>query len=215
LLEVITLLDRLEDIVSDLTKKLAELDAAREQVLRLCRDVVRSAAITIKHVHRGDMDAARNQLAETAVLVDQMLRVAEPWGLLRYARFVLDAEKEYCEAALVVAAIAGEPASAPQQLGVDPIAWLNGLAEVVGEMRRHCLDLIRAERLPEAENCLGLMEDIYHRVMLFDLSDALTGGLRSRVDQARAALERTRGELTMALAHAHLADRLRKMEGKL
>ncbi len=212
---MITILKGLEDIVDGLKSGLEELDAAREKVLRLSRDVIRSASTTIKHVHRGDLDLAREQLAETARLTRSMVEIADPWGLLRYARFVLDAEKEYCEAALVIAAIAGEPAASPDDLGADAVAWINGLAEVVGEMRRHCLDLIRMGETRRAETYLDLMEDIYHQVMVFDLPDAVTGGLRSRADQARAAIERTRGELTMALANVHLAERLREVEGKL
>ncbi len=212
---MIALLQGLEDIVRDLAAELGELDEAREDVLRLSREVIRSSSTAIKHVHRGDLEAARGQLAETRSLVCKMLTTADPFGLLRFARFVLDAEKEYCEAALVIAAIANETTPTAEDLGAHPVAWINGLAEVVGEMRRHCLDLIRLGRTAEAEDYLALMEDIYHSVMVFDLPDAVTGGLRSRADQARGAVERTRGELTMALANAQLAERLREVEEKL
>lgn len=202
------LLEGLDSIAKALHEELAALDEAREKVLRLSREVIRSAAGVIRSVHRGEMDRAREELDATAGLMAEMIETAAPFGLLRHARFVLDAEKEYCEAAMVLAAVEGKPAPTPQELEVDGIAWVNGLAEVVGELRRHVLDLIRARKVDEAEKFLGLMEEIYYCVMSFDLPDALTGGLRGRTDQARGAVERTRGELTMAIQQADLVARL-------
>ena len=204
------MLEGLDEVVQSIAQEMSELDAAREEALKLSREVIRSASVTIKHVHRGEIEAAREGLEETAGIVRKMLEVAAPWGLLRHARFVLDAEKEYCEAAIVVAAIADEEVPRPEQMGVDSVAWINGLAEAVGELRRHVLDLIRFDKLQEAERFLELMEDIYYHVLSFDLPDAITGGLRGRTDQARGAVERTRGELTMAIEHGRLAELLRR-----
>jgi len=131
---------------------------------------------------------------------------------LRYGGFVVDAEKEYAEAALVVAAITGERAPGPDDLGIDDVAWLNGLAEVVGELRRHVLDLIRSGRAQSAEGYLALMEDIYLYAVSFDYPNAVTAGLRSRTDAARGLLERARGELTMSLKQDELTRRIASLQ---
>ena len=56
------------------------------------------------------------------------------------------------------------------------------------------------------------MEDIYTGLMAFDFPDAITGGLKRTTDMLRGVLERTRGDLTMALRQHALEQRLAKLE---
>ena len=209
---MLALLEGLDDIVKRVYAHVAAIDEAREEAFRLSREVVRAASTTIKHMHRGELDEARARLAETGELVGQMLTAVAGYPQLRYGGFVVDAEKEYAEAALVVAAITGERAPGPDDLGIDDVAWLNGLAEVVGELRRHVLDLIRSGRAQSAEGYLALMEDIYLYAVSFDYPNAVTAGLRSRTDAARGLLERARGELTMSLKQDELTRRIASLQ---
>jgi translin len=82
---------------------------------------------------------------------------------------------------------------------VEYPAWLNGIAEAVGEMRRAILDRLRAGRFDGCEDLLGAMDDIYSVLVTIDFPDAMTGGLRRTTDQTRGILEKTRGDLTMAI----------------
>ena len=209
------MLDGLEEVIAQVNEHLSALDEARERAFKLSREVIRSAAATIRDVHRQDLQAAARSLEETRRLVAEMMQAAADYPLLRYTGFVHDAEKEYCEASIFVAAISGQPAPSPQEMGVDMVAWLNGLCEVVGELRRHVLDLIRRGQPDRAEEFLGLMEDIYHHTMTFDYPNAITGGLRSRTDQARGAIERTRGELTMAIQNRELVEHIQRLRTML
>ena len=68
----------------------------------------------------------------------------------------------------------------PEELRVEYAAYLNGLGDVVGELRRHVLDLIRKESFEKAEIFLGIMENIHAMLMDFDYPDAITRGLRRK-----------------------------------
>lgn len=208
-------LEGLDDIVRQVYGHVAAIDGAREEAFRLSREVVRAASTTIKHMHRGEVEEARARLAEAGELVAQMLAAVADYPQLRYVGFVVDAEKEYAEAALVLAAITREKAPGPSDLGIDEIAWLNGLAEVVGELRRHILDLIRGGHAREAEGYLAVMEDIYLHTVSFDYPNAITAGLRSRTDAARGLVERARGELTMSLKQDELTRRIAALQEEL
>ena len=50
------------------------------------------------------------------------------------------------------------------------------------------------------------MDDIYAVLITIDFPDALTGGLRRTTDQSRGILERTRGDLTMAMIQRETID---------
>jgi len=85
----------------------------------------------------------------------------------------------------------------------------------VGEMRRHILDNIREGNIGYCEAVLRAMDDIYSLLVTVDFPDALTGGLRRTTDMVRGVMERTRGDLTMALRQEALERRLGDFEGRL
>lgn len=210
-----SILTGLDAIAEKIRPELDVIDAVRETAYKLSREIVRSSSTTIKHMHRGEVDEARAQLEETRALTRQMQdALANAPGISR-GGFVGDAEKEYVEAAIVVSCIAGERLQTPEELGVEGAVWLNGISEVVGELRRHVLDLIREGEPERAEEHLDAMDDIYHVIMSFDYPDAITLGLRRRSDAARGMVERTRGDLTNALRQAALERRLAEVEQML
>lgn len=209
------MLSKLEETADSLREQFDVLDRAREEAYGLSRQVVRASSVAIKHAHRQEMDEARAQLAEARELNSRMLQAAADAPQLRYGGFIHDSEKEYCEAAMVLAALSGEPLPGPDELGVYFVSWINGLAEVVGELRRHVLDLIRMDQSQEAESVLETMDTIYHMILSFDYPNAISQGLRGRSDAARGLVERTRGDLTNALRASKLERRMADLEGKL
>ncbi len=80
----------------------------------------------------------------------------------------------------------GDALPMPGALGVEPPAYLNGLAEAASELRRHILDCLRADRLERAEVLLATMDDVYALLVTVDYPDAITGGLRRTTDALRA-----------------------------
>ena len=99
---------------------------------------------------------------------------------------------------------------APSGLGVEPAAYLNGIAEAASESRRYVLDRLRAGDVERAEAVLKVMDDIYFELVTFDFPDAITGGLRRTTDSLRAVLERTRGDLTLTMAQYRLEAALNR-----
>ena len=100
--------------------------------------------------------------------------------------------------------LAGEPVPGPEELGVEPPAWLNGVAEAASELRRNLLDRMREGNLDRGEELLAAMSDAYDALVDVDLPDALTGGLRRTVDALRAVLERSRGDVTATVVQERL-----------
>ena len=103
-------------------------------------------------------------------------------------------------------------ASLTADLHVPAAAYLNGLAEAANELRRFVLDLVRRGRCAEAEPYLSMMDDIYSHLVTMDFPDALTGGLRRSTDVLRGVLERTRGDLTVAVRQEELEAALQAFE---
>ena len=132
-----------------------------------------------------------------------------------FAGFVHNAAKEFAEGCLTLAVIAGRPLPAHSELGIEPAAYVNGLGEAVGELRRHLLDSLRRGEIERCEGLLAAMDDIYTAIVTMDYPEAITGGLRRTADAMRGILERTRGDLTVALVQRRLERRLEEFQGQL
>ena len=181
---------------------------AREQALPLCRETVRLSANAIRCVHRHDFPAAEERIAKAAANLRQVDTGLADHRDIFHAGFVHDAQKEYVEACTTLAFIAGRPLPTPENLGVLKAAYMNGIGETIGELRRHLLDSLREGEVEHCEDVLAAMGDIYDVMATMDFPEAITGGLRRTTDAMRSILERTRGDLTMAAVQRRLEQRL-------
>ena len=66
------------------------------------------------------------------------------------------------------------------------------------------MDQLRRSNFEHSEIVLRYMDDIYALLITIDFPDAITGGLRRTTDAARGILEKTRGDLTIAVGQAQL-----------
>jgi translin len=205
-------LDRIADQVRE---QFQARHAAREKGLALHRDVIRGSANSIRAAHRGENDRARELIAEAARLLAEVEAALCPHPEVYYAGFVHDCQKEFAEANLTLALLNDQPLPSAKDLGVQLPAYLNGLAEAIGEVRRHVLDLVRRGTLDRCEKLLQRMDDIYALLVTIDYPDAITGGLRRSTDVARSILEKTRGDLTVAMRQRDLEQALTALERKL
>jgi translin len=190
-------------------------DSAREKGLRLSRDSIRFSANAIRAVHRGEYDKARELIGSSQANVEEMSHTLAQHGELSHGGFVHNAQKEYAEACITLALVSGNELPEPDDLDISYAAYLNGLAEAAGELRRHLLDTLRDGHIDRCEEILEAMDDIYSLLVTIDFHDALTGGLRRTTDMVRGVLERTRGDLTISLRQNQLAQKLEDFEDKL
>lgn len=192
----------------ELREVLEGTNRAREEALRLSREVIQHSSRAIRAVHRGEMEGARLLVREAKARVETVRAALQEQPGLFYSGYIHDSQKEYVEAEAMLAIVGGGALPAPAALGVEPAAYLNGIAEAASESRRYVLDRLRLGDMARAEAVLKVMDDIYYELVTFDFPDAITGGLRRTTDALRAVLERTRGDLTLTLSQRRLEEAL-------
>jgi translin len=188
--------------------ELEDKHQAREITLTASRRAIRSCATAIRAVHRHEFDDARVLIAEAGSSLAEADAALDGHGDVRHGGFLRDAQKEFAEANLTLAFVAGESIPGPDALGVGVPAYLNGMAEAASELRRQALDCLRRDEPERAEALLAVMDDVYGLLVTVDYPEALTGGLRRSTDALRAVVERTRGDVTNALVAARVKDAL-------
>jgi translin len=203
---------QLDAISSEIHARFTAKHQAREQALPLSREAIRHSANAIRAIHRHDEPTARTLLDQARDRTHRAAGALAAYPDILYAGFVHDGQKEYAEAALVIALVCGDPLPQPHELGVEDAAYLNGLGEAVGELRRFLLDSLRGGDMAECERLLGVMDDLYALLVTIDYPDAITGGLRRTTDVARGILEKTRGDLTVAARQHQLERRMAEFQ---
>lgn len=184
--------------------------AARERGLASSRSAIRSCGNAIRALHRYETDNATALLDEAQGHVDDARSALSDHPDMRHAGFVHDAEKELTEARITFALITGAAFPTPEDVGVPASAYLKGMAESIGEMRRHILDLMRQGKLDRCEELLGAVDDMYYVLVSMDYPDGITFGLRRLTDVARSIIERTRGDFTTSTIQSSLREALQR-----
>ncbi len=186
----------------------------REEGLSVSREVIRLSANAIRAVHRSDFEEAARLIQAGASRLEDAEHIRTDSPLIYNAGFLNDARKEFTEANVTLAVISGGDIPTAEELGVDSPAYLNGMAEVIGELRRYILDALRRDSVERCEELMEVMDEIYGVLVTVDFPEAVTGGLRHTTDAMRAVLERTRGDLTIALRQRALESRLAEWQGQ-
>jgi translin len=206
---------KLETIADRIRVNFDVRNSKRDEALKIARQLTRACSLAIRAVHRDDMDAMDANLREAQELADKLRDDLKEHPALFYAGYTHDSLKEFVEANVTCALILNKPLQTPEELGVDDATYLNGMAEVVGELRRRTLDILRSGYSEEAERLLGHMDEIYAVLVTMDYPDAITNGLRRQTDLARGIIEKTRGDLTFSLRGQYLAEAIRNLSSQL
>jgi translin len=205
----------LQDISERIRTSFVAKNAARDKAVNLSRELIRFCSLTIRASHRDEWAEAGRLLEEAKRVAGDMMAAVSPYPELVFTGYTQDAMKELAEAHMTLAVAQGRPMPAPEEIGVEYAAYLNGLAEAAGELRRRALDKMRAGHNGESERLLAAMDDIYDLLVTMDFPDAITGGLRRNTDMVRGVLERTRGDLTISFRESELKAAMDALRAKL
>jgi len=208
----------LSELARSVQARLDEKNAARERALPAARRSIRASANAIRAIHRLDFDTAAGLIEDSRASLDEGLVAVQDHADIRHAGYLQDAQKEYAEANLTRSLVQGGDLPSPSDLGVEDAAYLNGMSEAIGEGRRRVLDLLRTGAVEEAEQLLDEMEEMYGVLITMDYPDAITMNLRRSTDVARSLIEKTRGDLSVAVVQQDLREALdrhaERMDGR-
>lgn len=199
----------LKNILQEITKVLDELDRDREEILGISRQMIRDSSVAIKSIHRKEFSTYEKKIKEIRSNHDQLIQlVNKNQGV--FDKYLKGPEQEYVEAMCLHAILKNQELPDPFKLKIDPINYLLGLSDVIGELRRYALDNIINSQIKDLNNILEIMDDIYTNLFSLDYPSGLTQDLRHKIDTARGIIERTRGDISISLQMDKLNKNLEK-----
>lgn len=200
----------LGEIREDLLKK----DEMRQEIQALARKTTRLAKQAIFSIHRGMLEEAESILKEANMNIRRLIDLSKMHPEICIG--LIEAPlQEYSEAKILLVLVKNKAFIGPRDVGVPGESYVLGLADVIGELRRRALDLIRNDNVKDAEECLNLMETIYNELIGCDELQALMPGLRRKCDIARRIIEATRGDITTEIRRAVLNNTMKDLQRAL
>jgi len=187
---------RLEAVRDKLVSSLGAWERDRETMFAASRQCVRACSKAIQAVHRGRLDDAHARLDEARGALDDALAVHPGEG--RGEGLRLTAQQEYVEAALLIELVERDRILSPAEVGIPALPYVLGVADLIGELRRRTLDLLRAGDRAGAERTFDAMGVLFELLQALEFQDGVAPGLRRKRDVARNLIERTREVLTQA-----------------
>lgn len=205
------LMKNLNEIAEEIETRMSEKDRLRDEALTLSRNVIKKCSKIITGIHKGEqVDGLLSEAKEDAAKFNELLG---KYPDLYYTGYVENAFSELAEAFILHSLTRGDDFPKPEEIGVTDTAYLLGLGDVIGELRRMALDALRVGYVNRANSYLDSMEELFSVIMKFDYPSALIP-IRRKQDIARSLIERTRSELVVSIRTKSLEDKLDRLNSK-
>ncbi len=201
----------LETSLASASKKLDEISARRERLIKESRDIISLSSKAIVSVHTRNLGAARRFCIQARKQLDILRKVAET----DLTRYIVVPEQEYVECSVIIAVTEGMTIPSVEDLGVTIASYLLGLLDVVGELKRSVYDRIRQDDLVSAESMFATMEILYTMISPFAVYDNIIQGVRRKIDVARILIEDTRATVTEEVRRTEFVTAVNKLSSRL
>jgi translin len=184
-------LESVDASLSVIQEHLQQTLERRERILKESRDVILSCSKAIVSLHSGKRADARREIANARKILKELRRD----GAGSLGRYLLSPETEYVEACTVESIVSAKPIRDARDLGVSDEAYLLGLLDTVGEVKRLLLTAMTAGRAEKTVEYFAAIEELYAHLSPFAVFDNVVGGVRRKIDVARMIAEDVRGIL--------------------
>ncbi|MGD0729529.1 MAG: hypothetical protein ABR981_05625 [Candidatus Micrarchaeaceae archaeon] len=173
-------------ISKNLTQKQKDFD----NVMTLVRDIVRNSAQTITMLHNNDVKNATKTIAIANKMVASLKKFDSVFNY--HAK---QAYQEYAEAKIFLEIKLNHNIPPYSKVGVEQEAYLMGLMDVMGELKREILESLRENKIKDAEEYFKKMRIIYDSTRSVRFAEAVLNGFRRKQDVARIQVESAGSEI--------------------
>jgi translin len=204
----------LEKIINKIEKNIDDKDRVREKSLRYSREIIIGCRKAIQLIHNNSMKKSNILIEKSSSKLIELYDFTKKHCDLSHSGFVENAAQEFVEARCLFNIMQEKDLPDPDELHVTYSAYLRGLCDVVGELRRKSLDSILNNKPEKSNDYLKLMEEIYEAILRFDYPSALIP-IKKKQDMIRGIIEKTRGELAVASCERRIEYRTDEFRGIL
>ncbi len=204
----------LDGIIEKIGHHISGKEKVREDALKYSRDIIICCRRGIQQLHQDKREEAGNYMKQASAILTQLYDATKDHPDIFHAGFVENAVQEFVEVQCLYNIMKGEDLPDPDVIQATYSAYLLGLCDVVGELRRGALDFMLEGKAAKANEYLQYMDRIYDAIMSFDYPSALVP-IKKKQDMVRALIERTRGDLVVSSCEQRIHEKTHEFYGLL
>ncbi|MHA1224204.1 MAG: haloacid dehalogenase [Candidatus Heimdallarchaeaceae archaeon] len=201
--------NKIQAIAEQIETKLIESDKVKDELHSISREIIKFSGQSIEGLHRKDINQAKEKLVSIENLLIQLNKYLMKESHYKYTGIVNVALQEYVEAKLFYFTILNKPFPTVEELAVTEQAYLLGVADLIGELRRFILELLVENSLEDAKNYYEFMKELYATFLQIEIGKNIVSDFRRKKDTARVLVERTLSDLFVALQSKKLENKLK------
>jgi len=197
-------LKNVKSSLKEISKSLKASKESREFLIKNTRDVVILCSHSIIAAHKGDLKLARQKIKKA----ESVLKVNQKKSKNNFKKYLITPEQEFVEAHSFLAIIENKEIPSLKSLKVSEEAYILGLLDCIGELKRLTLDNIRNGQLKKADRIFNVMENLYQTLYPFAMYDKIVKETRRKLDVNRILVEETRAVITEEIRRNHFVKAL-------
>jgi translin len=199
-------LKNVKSSLKGISKSLKTSNESREFLIKNTRDVVILCSHSIIAAHKGDLKLARQKIKKA----ESVLKVNQKKAKNEFKKYLITPEQEFVEAHSFLAIVENKEIPSLKSLKVSDEAYILGLLDCIGELKRFVLDNIRNGQLKKADRIFNVMENLYQTLYPFAMYDKIVREARRKLDVNRVLVEETRAVITEEIRRNHFVKSLTK-----
>lgn len=164
-------------------------EAEIENAEQLSKKLVRMCGILITGMHRGS-NSVEKELEEAKAIASSLIEIDEANGNMK-----IQALQEYAEAYIFYSVMMGKRVPSSADTGVGDRAFLLGMMDAIGELKREVFDSLSKNDVVKASKYTNTMQDMYDACRGIRYQEHVLPGFRRKQDVARILIESCTSEL--------------------
>jgi translin len=207
---VLMSMDQLQESLKTIGDELKGTEERREKLLKGTRDVISLCSKSIVDQHFGKEKEAVEKITNAGIMLAEFRNYARD----DLERYLLTPEQEFVEASTLLS-ITRNSIPRLHDLKVSGPAYILGLLDSLGEIKRMVYDKIRRGMTEDARNLFGTMEEIYGLIYPFAIYDNLVNGIKRKLDVYKMLIEDVRALITEESRRESMVGAIQQLETRL
>lgn len=200
---------RLQISLNEFANNLIQIESSRDRLLKENRDIIANCSKAIILLHGNKITQASEILKNTFTSLQSLKKLI----ISDLDRYIWPAEQEYVEAVILLEIIEKkEILSNNTDLNISHNAYLTGLLDCIGEIKRMIYDKLRINDFETCISLFDIMQSIFDHAYPFAIYDNIVPGVRKKLDVSKRIIEDVRITITEEVRRK---DFLTRLENKI
>ena len=184
---------KMESSLNEFSIHLKQVESSREKLIKENREIISFCSKAIILLHSNNLKDATDMISKALDLIRDLRKFV----ISDLDRYLWPAEQEYVEAYILREIVEKKPSiSSHIDLDVSLNAYLMGLLDCIGEIKRMIYDNLRRNDFETSLSLFAIMQSFYDSIYPFSFYDNILSGVRKKLDVGKRIIEDVRITIT-------------------